>query len=303
MIFAAGKQISSLQERIKELEIERNQLSNQVVQAQAALSKLEDENRLLYRQVHELETKCAEQKKNCSELLVDLDKEKNNVMNTQQEHETMEYKSEFSKLARDLCAKYSQLISTENKLHIEDCFWAEFGKSWEAKMSEISLLFNSLVDFLQAASLLAKLEGIIEQINKYYIAFSTQELFRRLDATFMLPEADKYQEAKTEEINIKRKLVQLGVSIEWINQHYNPDKTKRERNIPHIKENETYSQYLRRVLNCFYGDFDGMMNAYKKITPREQRRLYDNIKLLTAALKANGVTRTPNQLYDYLEKE
>ena len=47
MIFGAGKQIFSLQERIRELEIERNQLSDQIVQAQAGLSQLEDEKCLI----------------------------------------------------------------------------------------------------------------------------------------------------------------------------------------------------------------------------------------------------------------
>lgn len=89
MIFGAGKQISSLQARIKELEIERNQLSNQVVQAQAELSQLEDKNGLLHRQILELERMCSEQKKSYSELLVDLDREKTIVMKAQQERETI----------------------------------------------------------------------------------------------------------------------------------------------------------------------------------------------------------------------
>lgn len=215
----------------------------------------------------------------------------------------MEYKSEFGKLARILSTEYSQLISSENKMHIEDCFRVKYGKSWEARMSETSQMFNSLVDFLQVASLLVQLESTMEIINKYYIAFTAQELFGKLDSDFALSEADKYQEAKKEEISIKRKLVQLGISNEWLNQHYNTNKTKREISIPSRKDNEAYSSYLRRVLNCFYGDFDEMMNAYKRITPKEQQQLYDNIKTLAAALRANGVTKTPNQLYDYLEKE
>jgi hypothetical protein len=215
----------------------------------------------------------------------------------------MEYKSEFSKLTRDLSAEYNQLISSENKLQIEDCFRAKFGRSWEAKMLETSQLFNSLVDFLQVASLLASLESAIALINKYYIAYSAQELFGKLDSTFTLSEADEYLEAKKEEINIKRKLVQLGISSEWISQHYNSNKAKRERHLPSRNDNEPYSSYLRRVMSCFYGDFDEMMNAYKRITPKEQQQLYDNIKILVDALRANGVTKTPNQLYEYLEKE
>lgn len=41
MIFGAGRQISSLQEKIRELEAERNLLSNQVEQAHAEQSQLE----------------------------------------------------------------------------------------------------------------------------------------------------------------------------------------------------------------------------------------------------------------------
>lgn len=213
----------------------------------------------------------------------------------------MEYKSEFSKLARDLSTEYNQLISSENKLHIEECFRTKHGKSWESKLSETSQLFNSLVDFLQVASLLASLESAMELINKYYIAYSAQELFGKLDSTFMLSEADEYLAAKKEEINIKRKLVQLGVSSEWLNQHYNSNKTKREKRLPTKNENEPYSSYLRRVMSCFYGDFDEMMNAYKRITPKETQQLYDNMKILATALRANGVSKTPNQLYEYLE--
>ncbi len=44
MIFGAGRQISSLQEKIRELEAERNLLSNQVEQAHAEQSQLEEKN-------------------------------------------------------------------------------------------------------------------------------------------------------------------------------------------------------------------------------------------------------------------
>lgn len=89
MIFGAGKQISSLQERIRELELERNQLSDQVVQAQAELSQLGGKNGIFHKQILELERICSEQKKSYSELLVDLDNEKTIVMKVQQERETI----------------------------------------------------------------------------------------------------------------------------------------------------------------------------------------------------------------------
>lgn len=50
-----------------------------------------------------------------------------------------------------------------------------------------------------------------------------------------------------------------------------------------------------------YGDFEEMMKVYKQITPQKDWRLYDNIKLLVVALRTNGVMKTANQIYEYLE--
>lgn len=89
MIFGAGRQISSLQEKIRELEAERNLLSNQVEQAHAEQSQLEEKNSLLHRQILELERTCSEQNKRCLELQDDLDKEKMTVSRVQQERDTL----------------------------------------------------------------------------------------------------------------------------------------------------------------------------------------------------------------------
>lgn len=89
MIFGAGWQISSLQEKILELEAERNLFSNQVEQAHAEQSQLEKKSSLLHRQILELERICSEQNKRCLELKDYLDKEKSIVIRTQQERETI----------------------------------------------------------------------------------------------------------------------------------------------------------------------------------------------------------------------
>lgn len=206
----------------------------------------------------------------------------------------------FNNIVSDLTFEYRHLSSSKSERIVKECFEAKFKASMESQLSDVSHRFRELIEFLTVAQIIDDLERAIDLINKYHTTYSVQELFKHMGISFTLPESDQYVEAKKREKMLKQKLHQYGIPFEWINRHFNSSQSDGEKRIPPRNSKESYSQYLNRLLGHSYGDFDEMMKIYKKITPQEDWQLYDNIKLLANALRLNGVTKTANQLYNYL---
>ena len=207
----------------------------------------------------------------------------------------------FNSFVSDLSTEYKLLLNSKSGDIVKECFEAKFKMPIESQLSGISNRVRDLIEFLAVAQLLEELEETVKLINKYLIVYSVQELFKHIDGTITLPESDQYKIAKQHEKILKQKLHRHGIPSEWINKYFNTALSKSEKHIPARNAKESYSQYLNRALGLSYGDFEEMMKAYKQITPQKDWRLYDNIKLLIVALRTNGVTKTANQIYEYLE--
>lgn len=204
-------------------------------------------------------------------------------------------------LVSELRSEYRCLCDSKSE-RILECFEAKFKTSIEAQLYDISLKGRELIEFLTVAQVLEELDQTTEVINKYHIVYLIQELFKHIDGSFLFAESEQYVEARKREKILKQTLCRYGIPSEWINSHFNTSQSRGEKLIAPPKAKESYSQYLNRLFGRLYGDFDEMMKVYKKITPSKDWKLYDNIKLLVAALRANGVTKTANQLYEHLNE-
>ena len=207
----------------------------------------------------------------------------------------------FNSFVSDLSSEYKLLLNSKSGDIVKECFEAIFKMPIESQLSGISNRVRDLIEFLAVTQLLEELEKTVELINKYRIAYSVQELFKHIDGTFTLPESNQYKIAKQHEKILKQKLHRHGIPSELINKYFNTALSKGEKHIPTRNAKESYAQYLKRALGLSYGDFEEMMKVYKQITPQKDWRLYDNIKLLVVALRTNGVMKTANQIYEYLE--
>lgn len=215
----------------------------------------------------------------------------------------IEYNSLLNELTRNLYSDYNRLCDFKSEAIIKECFEDKYQTVWNSQIAGLSNQFQELIDFLEAAVTIEKLNNTMEIINKYHTAYSIQELFKHLGEPFIVVESEKYIEAKREEKILKQKLKQQGISTKLINKYFKFTKSKREICIPPRNAKESYQQYLQRVFSLCNGDFDEMIKAYKKITSPKDWQLYTNVKALANAIRTNGIDKTINELYDYLGKK
>ena len=213
-----------------------------------------------------------------------------------------DYELRIRDLTNLLRNDFIEKTNAKEKELICDCFQQIFNTTWERELKNVSLRLEQLVSFLTIVETIEQLKNVMDEIYKYQIAYTAQQLFNQIDASFVLDESNRYVEAKKEETQLKQKLIQSGVPLAWIKKHFDSKEKVDGKHVPVREVNESLGHYLRRTLSCSYGDFDEMMKIYVKVTDQRDRQLYDNIKTLVAVMRTNGVNKTANDVYDYLSK-